>query len=423
MRLALPSVLRDEPLFARLFFGQSLSVLGDRVTFVVLPFAVLSVGGSAADVGWVTAAGLVPLLLLVPVGGVWADRLPRHRVMLVADAARFAVQAAAAALLLAGRCGVGELVALMAVSGAATAFFTPASSGLLPLLVPTERLREANALRGVVMSGSVVVGPAVAGGLIAAVGPGGALAFDAVSFAVSAVFLARLGVARPADRPAEREPFLRELREGWDEVRSRPWVWAGMAGMSMYHVVVLPAVFVLGPVLADREWGGANSWALVTAAFGVGALAGDLWLYRLRPDRPMVVAAAALAVASCQAVVIGCGGPVVLIAVLEAVTGVAVSVFFVLWETALQTHIPERSLSRVSSFDHLLSAGLMPLGLALAGPLTEVVGVRTGLVAMSAVAVPCALALLGLRSVRTLPAEPEKPAETEAVAEEAAATG
>ncbi|MGW7051061.1 MFS transporter [Streptomyces sp. NPDC054887] len=400
-------MLRDEPQFARLFAGQSLSVLGDRVSFVAVPFAVLSVGGSAADVGLVAAAGLLPMLLFTLVGGVWADRFRRHRIMLVSDVVRCVVQGLIAVLLLTGVAEVPHLALLMILFGTADAFFMPAATGLMPLVVAPGRLREANALRGFVQSSGLVLGPALAGGLVALAGPGGALALDALTFAVSAAFLARL---RPRETPPGTrkvtggETFWRDLREGWAQVRGRSWLRSGMAAMAVYHVVVLPSVFVLGPVLAEREWGGAAGWAVVVAAFGVGSIAGDVCAYRLKVARPMAVAAAALAMASCQAVVIGSGAPLVWIAILEAVTGVAVSLFFVLWETALQTHVPETALSRVSSYDYLLSAGLMPLGLALAGPVSESVGVRPTLYAMTLVAVPAALALLCVPSVRRLPA-------------------
>lgn len=404
-------MLRDESQFARLFIGQSLSVLGDRVSFVAVPFAVLSIGGSASDVGLLAAAGLVPMLLFSLLGGVWADRFPRHRIMLVSDLVRFAVQGLAAVLLLTGVAEVRHLVVLMVVFGTADAFFMPAATGLTPLLVAADRLREANALRGFVQSAALVVGPALAGGLVALAGPGGALAVDALTFAASAAFLARLtprGRAPETTGTSPRGGFLGELRAGWTQVRSRTWVWSGMVAISVYHVVVLPSVFVLGPVLADKEWGGAAGWAVVTAGFGIGSVVGDVCAYRLKVRHPMALAAAALAVGSCQAVIIGSGASVLVIAVLEAVTGVAVSLFFVIWETALQTHIPEASLSRVSSYDYLLSTGLMPLGLALAGPVSDSLGVRPTLYAMTLVAVPSALALLCVPAIRRLPAQAEE---------------
>ncbi|MFD8733979.1 MFS transporter [Streptomyces sp. NPDC059618] len=407
MKSLVPGVLRDEPQFARLFIGQSLSVLGDRVSFVAVPFAVLSVGGSASDVGLLAAAGLVPMLLFALVGGVWADRFPRHLIMLASDLVRFVVQGLAAVLLLTGVAEVRYLVPLMIVFGTADAFFMPAATGLMPLLVGADRLREANALRGFVQSASLVAGPVLAGGMVALAGPGGALAVDALTFAASAAFLARLtprAMAPVTSSPSSGGSFLGELRAGWAQVRGRSWVWSGMVAISVYHVVVLPSVFVLGPVLADRQWGGAAGWSIVTAGFGIGSIVGDVCAYRLTVRRPMALAAAALAVGSCQAVIIGSGATVAVTAALEAVTGVAVSLFFVTWETALQTHIPEDALSRVSSYDYLLSTGLMPLGLALAGPVSASLGVRPTLYAMTVVAVPAALALLCVPGVRRLPA-------------------
>ncbi|MFE0200813.1 MFS transporter [[Kitasatospora] papulosa] len=409
MKSLIPGVLRDESQFALLFVGQSLSVLGDRVALVAVPFAVLSVGGSASDVGLVAAAALLPMLLFTLVGGVWADRLRRHCIMLVSDLVRFATQGTTAALLLTGVAEVPHIALLMVVFGTADAFFMPASMGLMPQVVSPERLREANALRGFVQSCALVLGPALAGGVVALSGPGGALALDAVTFAVSAAFLVRLRPRETASGTAQAPTggaFLMELRAGWVQVRTRTWVWSGMAAIGVYHVVVLPSVFVLGPVLAEQEWGGAASWSVVVTAFGIGSVIGDVCAYRIRIARPMAVAAAALAVASCQALIIGAGNSLALIAVLEAITGVAVSLFFVLWETALQAHIPEGTLSRVSSYDYLLSAGLMPLGLALAGPVSDSLGMHSTLYAMTLVAVPAALALLCVPAVRRLPAHP-----------------
>ncbi|GIG62073.1 MFS transporter [Longispora fulva] len=398
-------MLREERQFALLFAGQALSTLGDRVTFVALPFAVLAIGGTAADVGWVIAAATVPFLLFTLVGGVWADRLPRHRVMLVSDVVRCGTQVVAATLLAGGDARVWHLVALMAIFGTADAFFSPALAGLVPLTVRPERLQEANALRGLVMSAGLVAGPALAGGLVVAFGPGGALAADAATFAVSAVFLARL---RPrAGAPERAGDFLAELRDGFRAVRSRSWVWSTLTATAVYHLVVLPSVFVLGPVLAERELGGASGWAVVVAAFGVGSIVGDVVALRWRPGRPLLVAAAALAVGSCQALIIGGGGSLAVIAVLEGVTGVAVSLCFTLWETALQTHIPEGSLSRVTSFDLLVTVGSMPVGMALAGPAADAFGLHPTLAVMTLVGVPSALALFAVRGVRRLSAVAE----------------
>ena len=318
MRRLLPAVLREEPQFRLLFWGHALSMIGDRITFVALPFAVLSIGGGAGEVGIVIAATTLPFAAFSLLGGVWADRLPRHRVMLVSDLVRMVSQAVAAALLLSGSAEVWQLAALGVVFGTADAFFSPALTGLIPALVAPERLQEANALRALVMSSGMVSGPAIAGVLVAVLGPGGAIAVDAVTFAASAVALSRL---RPvaAERLDAQEPrFLAQLAAGFREIRARRWVQGFLIVLFAYHVVVLPAIFVLGPVLAEKELGGVAAWAVITAAFGIGSIAGDLLILRFKPSRPLLWAGIGFTLASTQALIIGSGLPVAAIAALEA---------------------------------------------------------------------------------------------------------
>jgi hypothetical protein len=267
-----------------------------------------------------------------------------------------------------------------------------------------DRIQSANALRGLSISMSSVLGPALAGVLVATVGAGGALLFDAATFAVSILFLLRLHGVRPVEPGEAEEPgFLAGLRGGWREVRSRTWVWAFLAALAVYHVVVLPSIFVLGPVLADAELGGASRWGVVVAAFGAGAVVGDLILLRWRPRHALRVSAACLVLASAQPLFIGSGLGVPGIAALEVVAGIGVTGFFALWETSLQEHIPGHALSRVASYDYLASAGLMPIGLAIAGPVSEAIGLQATLLGMSAIGMPFGLVLLSLRVVRTLP--------------------
>jgi MFS family permease len=398
----IPAVLREERQFRLLFGGQALSVIGDRMTAVVMPFAVLSIGGSATDVGLVAAAGFLPFIFLGLVGGVIADRLERRRILLASDAVRLVTQALAGVLLLSGSAEVWHLAALAAVFGAADSFFSPAFTGLMPLTIAEpHHIQPANALRGMSFSTGSIVGPVLAGLLVATVGEGGALLADAATFAVSVACLAAL---RP--RVVERgdpEPFATDLRGGWREVRARSWVWSFLLAMVVYHVIVLPSIWVLGPVLMEEELDGATSWAIITTAFGLGSIVADVVLLRFKPRFALRTAAVALAFASCQAVIIGSGLPILAIAAVEFVAAIGVSGFFTLWETTLQEHIPEASLSRVSSYDYVASAGMMPLGTVLAGPIAEAVGIHETLAAMSAFGVAAAVLLLALPAVRNLP--------------------
>lgn len=387
-------------MFRRYFAGQAVSHLGDRMTPVALAFAVLQLTGSATDLGVVVAAGTVPLAVLLLVGGVWADRLDRRVVMLTTDAVRALVQGLLAVLLLTGSARVWHLAVLAAAAGAAQAFFEPAATGMVPQVISPARLGQANALVGLSQNAAMIVGPLVAGALVATTSPGWAIAVDAVTFVVSAAFLLRLGTA--AAVVAARTTFAKELAGGWHEVRSRPWLAAMVVGFTVYHAVVLPAVLVLGPVTAQRRYDGAATWAVVTASFGVGAVLSAGLALRLRPRRPIVWCALLLIGGSLQPVFIGVGLPVAAIAVLIALSGASVSLLFVVWDTTLARQVPPTALSRVSSFDYFGSTVGMPVGFALVGPAAARWGVAPTMVAAAAIGVAWALVTAALPSVRSL---------------------
>jgi MFS family permease len=407
----LPRALREHGPFQPLFWGQALSVVGDRLTPIAIAFAVLGLG-SATDLGVVLAAGGVPFALFALAGGVWSDRLGRRDVMIASDVIRVAVQTATATLLLTGTAEVWMLVALSFAYGTAAAFFMPALTGLIPQTVDGERLLEANALIALTRSVANVAGPALAGILLAVWGPGEAIALDAATFAVSALCL--VGVrphgAEPAHAHGEAS-FAAQLRAGLDEVRSRAWLSWGLVAMSAYHVFVLPSVFVLGPALAQRELDGSSSWAAIVACFGVGSIVGNIVALRLPVRRPIRLAAGALLVASTQAAIIGSGLGTTGIAALELLAGVGVALFFTLWDLSIQEQIPAGAVSRVSAYDFAVSLGLMPIGMAVAGPLADALGLQATLLAMSALGLVAAGLWLAQPETRRLrrPAHAPRP--------------
>ena len=401
--------------FRLLFAGQALSVVGDRITPVAIAFAVLGLG-DATDLGIVLAAGGIPFALFAIAGGVLADRVGRREVMVASDVVRAIAQALTAALLLSGQAEVWMLVVLSAVYGTGAAVFMPALMGLIPQTVAPGSLQQANALLGFTRSVATVAGPALAGVVVALAGPGEAIALDAATFVVSALCLAALK-PHPAGAGGEVEEgdrFLARMRSGWREVRARPWLSRGLLAMAAYHVCVLPAVFVLGPALAESELSGASSWATIAACFGLGTVVGNLLALRLRLRRPVLVAALALVGACTQAAIIGSGAGTVGIAALILLAGVAVSLFFTLWDTSIQEQVPPRAVSRVSSYDFAVSLGLMPIGMAVAGPAAEAFGLHETLAGMSALGMLAALLWLaapGVRDVRRAePAMVDEPA-------------
>jgi MFS family permease len=419
----LPAPLREPGPFRLLFAGQALSVVGDRIGPIALAFAVLSLG-SATDLGIVLAAGGVPFALFSVLGGVVSDRVGRRRVMIASDVVRTLSQGTMAALLLGGEARIWMLAALSFVYGCSAALFMPALMGLIPQTVSgSDRLKEANAVIALARSVASVAGPTVAGVVIVAGGPGEAIALDAATFAISALCLlgvrpraAAAGLEGEPQEDARHEGFLADLREGWREVRARPWLSWGLGAMGAYHVLVLPAVFVLGPVLALRELDGALSWAAIAACWGVGTVIGNILALRLPARRPVLLAALALVLASLQGAIIGSGLGTAGIAALELLAGIGVSLVFTLWDFSIQDQVPPRAVSRVSSYDFTVSMGLYPLGMALAGPVAAAVGLHATLVGMSALGVAGALLWLAqpsVRAVRRAPPAPAQPAPTE----------
>ncbi len=409
MRIALPEVLREEPRYRLLFAGQILSLIGDRITFIAIPFAVLAIG-DLRDLAIVEVALTLPFLFVAIPGGTVADRFGRRETMIVADVARAVVQALMAALLLTGTAEIWMLAVLAALFGIAEAFFGPAMVGLLPQTVETARLQQANALFGLVQNAGMVIGPALAGVLLALTGPGDAIALDSLTFVVSALFLARL---RPSEVTAgdagEEGPhgLLDGLREGWAIVRGAGWLLPGIAALVAYTVFVLPSIFVLGPVLAERELGGATAWAAIATAFGIGAVAGSVVAYRVRFDRTLVACFGAMIVACSQGLIISSGLSVAVISLLEALSGIGVSLFFTLWDTTVQQQVPPEATARISAYDWAAAVGLMPIGLALSSPIAAAIGLETTMRLGTAIGVVAALACLAVPAVRRVRRPPD----------------
>jgi predicted MFS family arabinose efflux permease len=401
MRAEFFGALRERR-FRLLWLGQATSTLGDGLVPVALAFAVIqSLDRGPTALGIVIAAQTVPVVLFVLVGGVWADRLPRQMVMLVSDAVRGLVQATLAVLLLTGNAEVWQLAVLMAIYGTAQAFFQPAATGLVPATISPERLQQANALLGLSKSLAFVVGPAVAGVLAATTNPGIVFAFDAVTFGVSATSLALLRLPR-SRREGERQSFLADLKGGWHELVSHTWLWVIVAWAAAFLGIVVAPYATLGPVIAKESLGGPAAWGMIAAGWGVGTLVGGLIAMRWKPLRPMLVCCAAVLLIAPAMILLALRAPAPLIAALNAVGGSGMGLFTALWQTTLQQHVREDALSRVSAWDWMGSYLFLPLGLVLAGPVSDVIGVSETLWISVAFIVLSTIAVLLVPDVRNL---------------------
>jgi MFS family permease len=399
-----PRVLR-EPHFRYLFLGQSASAVGDQAAIVALALYVTRSTGSATDLGFVLAAQAIPLAGLVLFGGVLADRLARQRVMLASDLVRAVVHGTVAALILTGGASVAELIVAEALFGAARAFFQPAYSGLLPLTIDRGRLQEAQALSATTANLAILVGPALGTVLVLTAGAGTAFALDAATFALSAALLTRV---RPRSASglragAPRTSTLRSLRDGWREVRARPWFAATIGAFTIVMFAGYAPWNALAPVIARDIYGGASRFGVLESVAGGGALLGAVVGMRWRPRRPLATGLVLTLIWPVQTIAFALHAPLAAVIVLAFAAGTGFALFDVYWETGLATHVPPEALSRVSSYDWMGSLALLPLGFALSGPVAAALGARLVLASGAALSGLVLAAALLPRSTRQLP--------------------
>lgn len=382
------------------WIGQTVSSAGDALVQVALVFAILHIGGTASDIGYIVAVQMVTRVVFILAGGVWADRLRRQFVMLASDILRAIVQAALAVLLVTGRARVLELGAGAALYGAAQAFFGPASAGLVPETVPPAQLQQANALMGFSRSFLSVGGPAVAGLLIAVSGPGLVFAMDAATFVVSAASLGLLRLA-PRNLPG-RSSFRADLAEGWRELAKRSWYWLNLIAHALWNFAI-PAYSVLGPVIAAARLGGASAWGIISASWAAGAVVGGVIALRVRPRRPLIAGNLALVLGALPMLALARPLDTWEIGIAAAFGSAGMIFLNTVWSATMQELIPDQVRSRVDSYDWLISLVVMPAGFAIVGPLSAGAGDAATLAGAAAVlAIPSGLVVLlpGIRAVR-----------------------
>ncbi|MFD4555028.1 MFS transporter [Streptomyces sp. NPDC058469] len=398
------SSLWREPAFVLLASARTVSVLGNGFAAVALAFAVLALpGASPGRLSLVLACQALPQLMFILVGGVIADRMSRARLMALAELMGAVAYTGLATLVLTGHAPLPAMCVLAVAAGTASALFMPAMDGIVPLIVSTERLQQANGTLRVGTNSARLLGLALSGVTVALVGAGWALALNAASFVVSAALTARLPIAV---RPPRKSSGWADLREGWREFASRQWLWAVVAQWSIVIAALNANVGVLGPLTADRYLGGARAWSVIVAAQALGTIAGAGLAARVRVRRPVLVAVLATFPLAVPIALLAVRAPVWLIAAAMFTAGISSDVFGVLWATTIHREIPEESLSRVSSYDGFGSLAFAPLGLLIAGPLAATVGLGhtlAGCAALVVLATVAALLAPGVRGLRDTP--------------------
>jgi MFS family permease len=391
---------------------MSTSLIGDGILLVALAWQVYELSGAPAAMSVIGFALSLPQVATLLFGGVISDRLDRRKILLCTDLVRGAVLTVLAAASLTGSIEIWQIVALVAVYGAASGFFGPAFDSIVPQLVAEEELVRANALDQFVRPAAMqMAGPALGGILVALGGSGTAFAVDAATFAVSALCLVAMRPVPSGSGEEEPGSIWAEFREGFRYVRANVWLWGTFVAASFAYLLFIGPTEVLLPFVVKHELHGtAGDLGLVLASGGIGAISAALvvgqrgvpkrympYIYVCWTFATLAVVGYGLATASWQ-LAISCA----LVNGLEAAGTIA-------WATAKQTLVPDDLLGRVSSVDWFISIALVPLSYALAAPVATAIGTRETLIGagvLGAVVTFAFLYLPGMRSPKQLVVTP-----------------
>ncbi|MER5353579.1 MFS transporter [Kitasatospora sp. NPDC002551] len=383
--------------FGLYFTARTMAVLGDTMIPVATAVAMLALGFGVGAVGVALGAWMGAFALFVVFGGVFADRFHPRPQMIAADALRCAVQLGLAVCLWSGHPPLWLLVGASVLGGLATAMFQPGLTSLVPQVAADPQ--QANGVLRVSQGVATMAGPALAGTLVAAVSPASVFAATAATFVFSGLCLAALRL--PHVEPDRTASTLQNLREGWTEFRSRSWLWSVILIWWVLGVAVWGPITPVGAVsIIDAHGKAAFGWA--ESAFGVGCVLGGLVAIRLRPARPLFGGAVAMLLFPLMPLSAALVPAVPLLMLGYLVSGIGWAFWGVQWATCVQTRIPEDKLNRVAAYEIAGSILAVPLGQAVAGPASELVGVHRLLLLGALVGLGCALALIAVRPVRRL---------------------
>ncbi|MEN9687310.1 MAG: hypothetical protein RL381_322 [Actinomycetota bacterium] len=387
--------------FTSLAISRFVSNVGNGVSPIALAYGVLSLpGATGKDLSIVMAARFVPLLAFMLFGGVIADRFQRNRLVGGSDMLGSFLAATSAVSLILGFSSTWLLALMGGLFGILNAIWWPAMSGVLPEILPKEKLQEGNAVVGLMTNIGYIIGTLGGGILVSTVGAGWGLLIDASSFFIAGVIVWNLPlIGKAKDKSAG---IIHDLKVGWKEFISRSWVIAMVIAFALINMAFESMLSVLGPLNFSDPVSGPKQWSYNLAGLSIGMLLGGIWILKVKIERPLFFAMILIALSAVWDFALAFDLPMA-IAVLAAVfSGISLEVFMVTWNTSLQSHVPEESYSRVSSYDTLGSFGIAPLGIVIAGPLAMHFGVDTILIVTGATTLIASIASLMVSSVRNL---------------------
>lgn len=385
--------------FRWLLAGTTVNMLGSSIAPIALTFAILDLGGSATDLGIVSALYAFADVVAIMFGGVLGDRLPRTVMMQGSSAAAALVQGCAAASLVGGWASLPLLAGIGVINGALGALGSPSSQAITPQTVPVGVLAPAVAWRRLGRNVAQIVGAGLAGLLVVWIGTGWCLAIDAASFAAAALFFSLIKV--PPTAPPTKATVLSDLRAGASEVFRHTWLWLLILQALLYHLFYGGAQGVLGPIVVAKIFG-IPAWGWALSSMMIGFVAGSLVTLRWRPRRLLYSGTCLLALTALFPAAMAMSDSLLVVLAGAFAHGFGLEVFSVAWDVAIQQNVAPEKLARVYSFDMAGSFIARPLGLALTGPVAAIVGFRPWLAVVAAVIVLSAATALVAPDLRRL---------------------
>ena len=400
--------LRSVPHFYQFFTARTISNFGNGISPVALAFGVLGIdGANGSSLSLVQGARTLPILLLLIVGGTIADKYGRAKVMGLADMWLSVLILIAAWSFISGHPSVWLLVLVGLLAGLLNGIWYPAFAGLMPILVPEGKLQSANAATGFGSNVAFMLGTASGGVVVAVWGVGWALAVDAATFLIAGALvypLSKLPQKGQVDA-GEKVNFIRELKLGWNEFRTRSWLVTIVIAFAILNMSFEAVWAVLGALQTLAKYDGAATWGLVLGFMSLGFLLGTIIANKARPKHPLRLVMILMLADPLFLFTFGTAQPLIALLISAVAVGIAMDIFYVVWATTIQQNIPAESLSRVNSYDSFGSFVFGPIGIMIAGPLAVAIGIQNTLLIGAGLSVLAVIGALLVPGVRNLEAK------------------
>jgi MFS family permease len=393
-------VLKDRD-FGWFFASRFVNMAGTSMSHIALAFAVLEVTDSASALGAVVAAHTIPMVIFLLVGGVIADRFPRRLVLQISNLSSALTQAVSAGLIITGNAEIWMLIVLQAVNGTMSAMAYPAMQGMVPQLVARKDLQPANLLLSMSRGALTILGPSVAAVLVVGVGAGWALAIDALTWLLAAIFLLPVRIPR-RDKTGPKTSALADLVEGWTYVRSTTWLWVVVLAFMVINTMWSGGMQVLGPAYAKSSSLGIQGWGLGSSAQAIGILIMTFVLMRLTLRYPLRAGMLGVTLMGLPFIALGLWPETVPFIIVMAVAGAGIEIFGLGWNLAMMENVPEEMQSRAWSYDMLGSYIAMPIGQLMYGPLGALFGAQPVFLVSGVLCILICLATVAVPSVARL---------------------